>query len=501
MTQVLGLLFVVLCGALTEFALAPMLGGGTVIYAASGLLAKVAADPQAWQKWEKLAFKQGEYKTEFNESEIGYTFADDGPKPSQRVAAAPILYHQELKNGGHKVSIRYKNPVFSQASEVLNKGRYHDQVRMGAEHKLDLQHVQAIVDKWHFGLREDDLEGGQQITANMGPGDVMKSFVDELTDHEARKKDTGMFFAMFAGFDTHHFINAALRAGTSNGAVPVADAAYGLLSTMSEHPNTFVWHKTGSPAVEVFEKIAYSATPATFAQNINVGVSKITGAAVPTLNLLNRINRQCISSSMIPCRIRLADGKMHEYFLVYVPGKIKDLLEQDERYFKLMTEAHQGIIDKNPLLKSGDVMYKRLIIRESPKLDDEYFSVKSSFGAVSATNNTASAFNLSGTPQEASITPGTRTFVAASAGLTDLGVNNTQLVGRILVLGANAGIRAIGKSYSLERMEVTDYKLNDGVGWTKMYGQQRVAAWKVDGSGLAYEKTPQSFQVLCFQGD
>ncbi len=499
--QVLTLLFVLLIGAFSDYNLFAMGMGGFTLSSAAGLLAKVANNPQAWQKWEKLAFKQGEYKTEFNESELGTTFADDGPKPSQRVAAAPILYYQELKSGGHKVSIRYKQPVFTETGAILNKGRYHNQTRMGAEHKLEDQHFQAIVDKWHFGLRETDLEGGEQITANMTAGQVMKRFVDEITDQEQRKKDTGMFFAMFAGYDIHHFINAGLRAGLSNAAVPVKDGKYGLNSTMTEHPNSFVYVITGGAGV--IEKVTYSATQATWSNNLTTALSKITDAAKPSLTLIKKINRWAVGSNMIPCRIRLADGKMHSYYLLLIPGKIKDLLEEDTNYFKLMTESHQGIIDKNPLLRAGDVMYKNLIIRESNKLDDPYFSARNSFNATGGTATTNSAFNISGSgaEQEVSITPGVREFAAGSAALSALGAANTHLVGRMLLLGANAGTRTIGKEFGLQHMEITDYGLNDGVGLTKMYGQQRVSSHKVGADGLEWEKTPQSAQFFAFQGD
>ena len=364
---------------------------------------------------------------------------------------------------------------------------------------MDVQHFQAIVDKWHFGVRENDIETGHQNTANMEPGTLMKMFVDEITDQKARKQDTGFYFAMFSGYDVHHFINAGLRAGSSNGAVPVKDSSYGLNSAMSEHPNTYVWHKTDGN--ETLEAVTYSATPATFSNNISTAMSKITDAAVPSLNLVRKINRITQQRKMIPCQIRLHDGKLHPYFLVMVPGKVKDLLENDTNYFKLMSESHQGIIDKNPLLRAGDVMYKNLIIRESNKLDDEYFSAKSSFIAAAGTDATAASFNLSGDPEEASIAPGVRQFAAGSAALAAFTQAKTEVVGRILVMGANAGIRVPGRKHSLKYMEQTDYGLNEGVGMTNTYGQGRVSKWKVGAGGLEYEDTPQSFQILCFQGE
>jgi hypothetical protein len=81
--------------------------------------------------------------------------------------------------------------------------------------------------------------------------------------------------------------------------------------------------------------------------------------------------------------------------------------------------------------------------------------------------------------------------------LADAGITTSD-VGRCYLLGANALIRATGTDYALERMEVTDYGNNDGMGQDKYFGQNRVDAVKLSGSNFVHDSTSQS---ICFLVD
>ena len=474
---------------------------GSAGFVAAGvqqMLVKLSGDSRLWNQWEKYCLKQGEWKTEFNEAEIGTKFADDGPKPSQLSKASPILYKQELLNGGRFIDIEMKNPLFSDPNEILKKGRYASQARAGAEQELTRQSMRAFVDLHHLGVKEEEIEIGRQSTAHKQRiEDVMEHIADSISDNVYQRKDWGMFWGFLAGADMHHYINAGLRASTADGAVPPSDAAMGLRSPMSEHPRSFVY--AGGTTLT---PITYNATQATFSTNIVAALSGVTTAHVPGLDLIRAINRVCVNSNMIPCQLKMNGGGLKNYFLVLIPGSIKDLLESDADYFKLMTESHQGIIDKNPLLKPTDVVYKNLIIRESVKLDNDIFTSKQSFMATgNGTTNLSSSFNLTTVDGVvwADIETGTREFVAASAAATSFGaVDNVHRLKRIVVMGANAAWRATGLEFSMKPMEVTDYGLNWGVGFSNIYGQGRVDVYHpVTG---AYSKTPQSFVVHAFAG-
>lgn len=490
---------------LTVFALdatITAITGGAVAYASlTGLLVKAFSDPQTKQSWETMAFRLGEEKTEFNEAEIGTTFTDDGPRPSNLTSAPPILYYNELNDGGRKVNIRYNQPLLEGVTEIMSAGRYASQDRLGYEEAMKVQHVTAIVDMLHLGVREDEVEQGTQFTANMGLGDVVSAFVDKMSDYHAKRKDYGLFYGFFARYDLHLFTNAAIRAGLSNNDKPVADADGGLLSPPREHPDSYVFHKTSN--VEVFEKITYHDTAATHSNNIATAVSKITSAAKPTIALMYYIMRTCERRNMIPCRMRMEDGRIHKYFMVYMPGRMKDLLEQDDEVRKLFTAAYQGMVEKNPLLRQGDIVWKNLIIRDSNILENQEFSYKYHFNDDGGTNADDAKFVIVGSDVKTGkvgITFGETGFVTSSAADDESGLT-TSMIGRIMVLGANSILKVSGKRFELEAMELSQYGRDSGLGQTHFFGNQLVVRREHGTSGLTTPTAPQSFQVFAFMGD
>ena len=178
-----------------------------------------------------------------------------------------------------------------------------------------------------------------------------------------------------------------------------------------------------------------------------------------------------------------------------------------------MNSAYQGIVKEHPLLHPTDVIYKNLIIRESPTLDDEYFSAYSNFTAASQSDATfdvtAPSYDITGadaTSGSTTITPGERVLDATTpcALYTNLtAVDAAKQVGRIFVLGANALVHAVGKEETkLHVLDKTDYGLKEGLGQSMIYGSHRVQKFAASGSALATADAivPQSFQVLCFQG-
>lgn len=478
------------------------IAGGTVAYASlTGLLVKAFSDPQTKQAWETLAFRIGEEKTEFNEMEIGTTFTTDGPRPSDVTSAPPILYYNELGDGGRKVNIRYNQPLLEGVTEIMSAGRYATQDRLGYEETMKVQHVTAIVDMLHLGVREDDIEQGTQFSANMGLGDVVEAFVEKMTDFHAKRKDYGLFYGFFARYDLHSFTNAGVRKGLSNNDKPVADADGGLLSPPREHPDTYVFHKTSN--VEHFEKVAYNDTAATHSNNIATAASKITSAAKPTIKLMYYIMRTCERRNMVPCRMRMEDGRVHKYFLVYMPGRMKDLLEQDEEVRKLFTSAYQGMIDKNPLLRQGDIVWKNLIIRDSNVLENEEFSFKYHFNDDGGATFDDAKFVIVGAnvkTGKVGITFGETSFVDSSAADSETGLT-TSMIGRIMVMGANSVLKVSGKNFELEAMEVSQYGRDSGMGQTHFFGNQLVVRREHGSSGLSTPTAPQSFQILAFMGD
>ena len=501
--QLITMVLFILFGVMVEL-LVPAGGVGISTASASGLLVNLfTKDPQKWQQWEKEAFKQGEAKTEFNESEIGTTFANDGPKPSQQTIAPPILYHQDHTQGGREINIRYSEPLFTDTSDALNAGRVQTQSRIGHEYKMNQDHVIAIVDEHHIGVTEKDVQAGEQFSANATTGEVMKKFVEHISDFDATRGDLEVFYGFLSGYSKNTHLASCVRKGLSNGAVPVADPDNGHLRPMSEHPDSYAYIiESDSPKME---PIAYHATQATHSANLVAGLSKITPAAKPGLDFLRRVRSHARKKHMIPCAIRTVEGKTHQYYLLLVSDRVKAMIEQDDNAFELYVKAYQGMVDKNPLLQEGDMLYKDLIIRESKRLNEEFFSAKTSFNATGHTSGaTDASFNIVSSIKDGSvsITEGEIEFAAESAAATAFdGRDNAHLVGRCFLMGANSVIKCAGKTFEMKPMEITDYGANSGIGRTKFFGTQRIEKYKAGASGLTFNSVPQSAQFFVFQGD
>lgn len=481
----------------------PVTAAGVSIASTAGLMVKYLSDPQTKQKWEALAMQRMVHTTEFNELEIGTTYGDAGPKKSDVVPAAPILLQTQLQAGGRKVNIRIENPLFRDDEDIIKAGRYHTQTRMGFEEKLTSDDVVGVVDEHHIGVLEDLVEFGDQNTANLTAGELMKKFTKRITDNDASRMDLGIFYGFFGGYDYHTHINSCIRKGVSNGAAPVADAEGGVLRPLEEHPDTRVYHITSS--VSQLEKVVYNTTQATFAANLSTAASKITSAAKPGLDLLYRIRQAIARKKMIPCIYKTTFGETRKFYLVKMSNRLKNLLEQDSDFRATINSAYQGEVHKNPIMVEGDILWKNLIIRGSDRLDQDIFSYKNSFMAVGdATDdvNGASFDIVTGVENgKVGLTQGVNRFKDSTAAVTSLGRTNTELVGRIMVMGANSTMRLVGKKYQFVPTEVTDYNKKQGVGRTIHFGHQLVRAYKSEVSGLVPGDVPQSFQILCFQGD
>lgn len=487
----------VLCAALAivafDFGISLLLGGSGVLVAAKGMLAKVFDDPELKSRWEQEALREGENKTEFTELEIGTTFAKDGPKPSRQVPAAPILFYDGLERvgEGRVVNIKMKKPLYQDVENIIKKWRYSSQKRRGSEQEAERGAVKAAVDNIFLALKETEIQQGLQETANANAGALMRHLVELLSDNTVKRQDVGVFWSLCAGFDHHHYVNVGLRESVADGGKPVGKAEAGVWLPPTEHPNMYIWQPNN-----VMSEVTFSTTQATHSGNIETELAKVTSAAKPSLDWLRMVYRIAWRNNVIPASMRV-NGKQSDFYILYVPGRVRDLLEQDTDFMNLFQSAYQGKVQDNPLLHSDDLMYKDLVIRDSKWLEETYFSMEKSFNATGSSDTTDMTFNLTtlNGVEWADIDPGTRSVVTGSAMEGD-SITPSE-VGRCFLLGANGVIRATGNDYALERMEVTDYGNEDGVGQSKYFGQSRIDSFTNQGS---YDNTPQSMCFVVYQG-
>lgn len=494
--QILSVLGVFAVLALFQFGLVELFGSAGMVVAVKGLLAKVFDDPDLKQMWEAEALKEGENQTEFSELEIGTTFAKDGAKDSDRVPAAPILFYDKLSKGGgggRFVNIDVDKPLYSDVENILKKWRYSSQERVGSEQEAERGSVRAVVDNIFLALKETEIKQGLQETANYTAGSLMRHLVTLLGRNTQKRQDVGIYWALTAGYDMHHYVNIGLRKSLANGAVPVGEAKAGVYLPPTEHPNMYVWQPNNQ-----MTKVTFSTTQGTHGDNINTEVGKITSAAKPSLAWIRQVWRIAWRNNVIPARMRV-DGNEDIFYVLYVPGRVRDLLEQDTDFMDLFQAAYQGKVRNNPLIHDDDLMYKKLIIRDSKWLEETYFSMAKSFNAAASTDTNATAMTFNDTTISgvdwADIDPGTRSVPTGSAMEGDF--NDMSQVARCFLLGANAVVRATGQDYSLERMEVTDYGNNDGIGQDKYFGQNRVDSFTNEGN---YDQTIQSLCFVVYQG-
>lgn len=496
--QIVSFLCVAAVVLATQMGLEALFGAGGFTLAIEGLLAKVFDDPDLKQMWEAEALKEGENQTEFTELEIGTTFAKDGAKPSERVLAAPILFYDKLSKGGgggRFVNIDVDKPLYSDIENILKKWRYSSQDRVGSEQQAEQGTVRGVVDNIFLALKETEIKQGLQETGGSitTAGGLMRHLVTLLGRNTQKRQDVGIFWALTAGYDFHHYVNIGLRNSLSDGAVPVGESKAGVYLPPTEHPNMYVWKPNN-----VMTKVTFSTTQGTHGDNINDELADVTSAATPSLAWIRQVWRTAWRNNIIPARMMI-EGVEQPYYILYVPGRVRDLLEQDDDFMSLYNSAYQGKVRSNPLIHDDDLMYKKLIIRDSKWLEESYFSMASNFNAAASsdTDSTAMSFNLTDINgvEWADIDPGVRSVQTGGAMEGD-SVTQEQLA-RCFLLGANAAIRATGQDYALERMEVTDYGNNDGVGQDKYMGQNRVDSFTNEGN---YDQTIQSLCFVVYQG-
>ena len=492
----LGAFFLILTAVAGGHAFEWLLGGTTALYAVNGLLAKVFADPDLKQMWETEALKVGENQTEFSELEMGTTFATDGAKPSETVLAAPILFYDGLQKGeggGRFVNIDVDKPLYTSIDNIMKKFRYSSQDRVGSELEAERGSVRAVVDNIFQAIKETEIKQGLQETANANAGELMRHLVTLIGRNTSKRQDVGMFWSLAAGYDMHHFVNIGLRDSLSDGAVPTGNSQAGVYLPPTEHPNMYVWQPNST-----MTKVTFNTTQGTHGDNINDEVNKVTSAATPGLSWIRQVYRIAWRENLIPALARV-NGQEMEYFILYVPGRVRDLLEQDTDFMDLYEAAYMGQVESNPLIQNDDLMYKNLIIKDSKWLEDPYFSMDNSFNAAASTDTDATAMSYNLTTvngvEWADIDPGTRSVASGSDLAGD--VNDMTQIARCFLLGANAAVRATGKDYALERMEVTDYGNNDGVGQDKYFGQNRVDVFTNEGN---YDQSIQSLCFVVYQG-
>lgn len=494
--QVFSVLAVAAVVLATQYGLDLLFGTTGTALAISGLLAKVFSDPQLKQMWEAEALKEGENQTEFTELEMGTTFATDGAKPSETVTAAPILFYDKLSKGGgggRFVNINVDKPLYSDVQNILKKWRYSSQERVGSEIEAEQGDVRAVVDNIFLALKETEIKQGLQETANVTAGSLMRHLVTLLGRNTTKRQDVGIFWALTAGYDMHHYVNIGLRNSLGDGAVPVGDSSAGVYLPPTEHPNMYVWQPNNTMA-----SVTFSTTQGTHGDNINTAVGAVTSAATPSLAWIRQVWRIAWRNNVIPAKM-VIEGSEKPYYILYVPGRVRDLLEQDQDFMDLYNAAYQGKVRSNPLIQDDDLMYKQLIIRDSKWLEESYFSMANNFNAAASTDtfSTAMSYNLTtvNSVQWADIDPGVRSVPTGSALEAD--VNDMSQIARCFLLGANAAVRATGNDYALERMEVTDYGNNDGIGQDKYFGQNRVDSFTNEGN---YDQTIQSLCFVVYQG-
>lgn len=478
-----------------QFGVEMLFSSAGAMLAVKGLLAKVFDDPELKEMWEQEALKEGENQTEFTELELGTTFANDGAEKSETVIAAPILFYDKLKKGdggGRHVNIKVDKPLYTDIQDILKNWRYSSQDRIGSEEEAERGSVTGVVDNIFLALKETEIKQGLQETANVTAGSLMRHLTTLLGRNTKKRQDLGVFWALTAGYDFHHYVNIGLRKSLSDAAVPVAEAKAGVYLPPTEHPETYVWQPNS-----VMSKVTYDGDQATHSNNLTTELAKITSAATPGLAWLRSIYRIAWRNNVIPAAMRYQGSDM-PYYVLYVPGRVRDLIEQDSDFMNLFSRAYQSKVESNPLIQDDDLMYKTLIIRDSKWLEDDYFAYGNSFNATGGTNETDMSFNLTtiNGVEWADIDPGARS-VPTGSDMEGDGITMAH-VGRCFLLGANAAIRTTGKDYELSRMEVTDYGNNDGVGQDKYMGHNRVDAFTNQG---VFDQTNQSICFAVYQGN
>jgi hypothetical protein len=460
----------------------------------ANLVPAALADPQIMKQWSQMYFYRVQKKSAFDESMTGTKIAKDGPKPSDLVAGSPILLVNSIKDrSGNVVTHTLIEPMFESSYSRLNYARVKQQVREGTEKSLNRKFVKTPIATAFWGIKEEDVFMGKQET---GVSDYAKLMTRGLSDNTSAYMDDDTLFSFFGGYSKHLFATAGEVNGVANGDSIDAEPNLGLVSTISEHPNSFYWtdNKLVAPSANNAEQ---------HATRLNAMESDDTAGE----KLMNAIALKVKTMQLQPIVYKGVAGRNRGYIRVLVDPIIMQQIRNDSLYKDTVNSAYQAKGDEHPLIAQGDILWGPLHITEENKLLDEQFGCKYNYhadGYNDGTNDwsTAGEYQVVGSAGEVSrevhVKLGERFYYGTDNGPDSISGGATgDLFGNVVVMGANSLSRVPGPVRKLIPRTTDDYRRIIGLGSEHIFGHKRLD-FTDDSSVFAFNQS--SFRVVVYRG-
>lgn len=464
------------------------------------------SDPDRLRRWSQNYFRRVESKVVFGEQYTGTQLADDGPRKTDLMVAAPIVQVNDLSNRkGTRVNYTLMEPLFPDSSARLNYGRVKGQKREDSEKSGGKKFVDIALGTWFQGVKEEDITIGKQ---EIGMGDLYQRMVELLSDNGAAYMDDDLVETFFLGQSRHLYHQVAKTTSIADGGKPVGNAE-AAIKDPAEHPNTYLFYDNSGATLEK----AASNSVADVHQLLTKANSTHTAGAT----LLNKIALEVKKQKIIPTTYRGENGNRNFVRVVMDPIMMQQLRD-DIQNNDAINSAYNASGQEHPYISHGDIIWGPLHITEEEKLLDSAFGVGNNYGAdeydsdgdggaggtagdgiIEVTQSQIRRTTDANGIESIYIEHGDRTFKTGTNAGDDanIGPDGSDKLGNILVLGANSVAKCPGPVLPLIERTDDDYNRILGLGSEHLFGCKRLDF--VDSNGN-FSFNQSSLRIVAYRG-
>ena len=473
-----------------------------------------------WRSLAQEAYWLAVWKSAFSDpSYTGTTKSRRKIEPRKDILGAPFVEYYDLKKlKGDRLTDTIHIPPFDGDDEVLfgtgddvGYVRVKGQKRVGHEVQGNRKNIDFALQSYFISAKEEDVNMSEQ---ELG-GSLLPLLLEHLTDLHGRYYDADKILAYHMGYSPHVYARIAQQSATiSNGDAVGSSADLGV-PVPSEHPNTFAWINTGSLASPEYKLISAnnigaaattSFTAGSWTGKVHETVAQVNSDALVNRKFLDELMRVAKLLRIVPIRYVSSKGSADGMYLLLVSPAMMNMFIDDPDMQKRFDSAFETSKYDHPLIKESDKIYRKIVIREVEKFEQDLYTYKYNFGEkydygvtdnggldarpsiTDADDATGMTYVISGSGEDKKTTLafGERTFRAASnATITEddatpagedsaIGPDGGNKIDRMIFLGASALGCVPGPVFPLERRQEDDYGRILGVGQEKLGANKRI---------------------------
>lgn len=508
-----------------------------------------------WRRLSQDAFWLSQLKTTFSgPGWTGTTKSRRNIHTREDIMGAPLLEYYDLSRlKGDRLTDTVHIPPFDGDEEWLfGAGDHKGYIRVKGQNRIKFEiqghrrNIDFALQSFFLAAVEQDINMSEQ---ELG-GELLPLLIEHLSQTGAQFQDADKLTSFFLHYSPHVYQRIAQAdASVSNNDPAPASPDLGVLAPY-EHPNTFAWINEGSLSEPKYKLISAAGIPnataadghaaTSWAGKVHEAVSQVDSTALPGIQMLDQIMYAIVQLRIVPIQFLTVDGELESFYYLLVSPAMMNMFFNDPGLQKRFDAAYNGVMYRHQLVNESDKIYRRLIIKQIEKLDQELYTYKRCFGGEYDYGDTdkgghndrdglASGQDVLVPIMKKDTTTGSgrdlRTFMeirnrvfrryisdgdtnvgAANAGAATpagnddaIGAAGGDKIDRMILMGASAHGCVPGPVFPLERRQEDDYGNIIGIGQEKLYASRRIE-FPTTRSHPSGKDNQSSFVVAAFNG-